>query len=441
MQNHLDTKLSRIETTVGIMKNNLRLADDEVIEKVAEATNLHSLANIYIQENEPENKDGIWIKANPEEVQYDTIKIDADVLLSGYWRYDNTEAYAGFYTYGPNEICYCQGKFYGIRPYTSTSNLEIYEYDFSTTPMTSQKVFSSTSHRIRITSSLSIQPFTDGTYVYIPDGNASGGGVHRFNPVDKTCTFISTMPSTYDTVGSNAPNFSSGCYNAADDSLYVVGPWGGQLASYNCTTKAITSLYYPTSTGPKMRYVYPMGEKLFTIRSKAPYASILDIATKTFTSITTGLENESMLATANIIDMGNYWYAFKALDKVLKINKNDFTYEDVTADFTQGKLNETITTVFHDKDHHFIAITADSAAGKRFVKMDLNTADYDHNSIVIMQSPISKTEKQTALWSYPALEGRMCQSFYDVYYYDKDTKYQFNLPTYYGNGNEWVQFK
>jgi hypothetical protein len=41
------------------MKNNLGLSENEVIENLATATNLHSLANIFIQENEPTIKNGI----------------------------------------------------------------------------------------------------------------------------------------------------------------------------------------------------------------------------------------------------------------------------------------------------------------------------------------------------------------------------------------------
>ena len=316
MENGLDTKLSRVESTIGIMKANLRLSENEVIEKVAEATNLHTLANIYIQENEPEAKDGIWIQANSEDVPYDTVKIDADILIDGYWRYDNLETYP-VYTLGPNELCAINGKFYGIRPYTSQTNLEIWEYDFTTTPYTAEKVYSSTSYKVYAagSGSNSIQLFTDGTYLYIPDGFCSKGGLYKFDPANKTCTFIAANPG-YTTYGSDCAYYGGGCYNADNNTIYIVGPWGGQLASYDCTTGTASALwsYY---NGPKMRYVYPMGDTLLCILSQAPYARIWDISAKKLTALSTGLEDESMLPYANFIDMGNYLYAFKGLDKVL----------------------------------------------------------------------------------------------------------------------------
>lgn len=438
MEQNLDTKLSRVESTINVMKTNLRLPENEVIEKVAEATNLHTLANIYIQEEEPETKDGIWIQASPEDVSYDTVKIDADILIKGYWRYDQTQSYPT-YSKGANELCAIGNKFYGVRNYSS--DVQIWEYDFTTNPYTTQKIYETSNYEVYIAGgSWGIQPFTDGTYLYIPNGFANRqGGVYQFNPQTKDFSFILIDPG-YDDMGSNCPYYNGGCYNAANDTIYVLGSWGGQMASYNRTTQEIKSVYSHYN-GPAMKYAYPMGETLFCILDTKPYARVFNISTNKLTAVTSDLANEQMLSRANIIDMGNYWYAFDGLTRVLKINKTDFTYEDVTSDFNQGDVGEDITTVIHDLQHHFIAVTTNSDKQRRFVSMDTEMVNYDHNSIIIMQSPITKTEKQAALWTYPNLEGRMCQSFYDVYYYNKDTGFHFNLPTYYGDGTQWIKFK
>ena len=83
MNNSLTNKLDRIDTTLGIMKTNLGLSQNEVIENLADATNLHTLANIFVQEEEPERKDGIWIQAKSEAYPYDTIRIDGDIIIPG----------------------------------------------------------------------------------------------------------------------------------------------------------------------------------------------------------------------------------------------------------------------------------------------------------------------------------------------------------------------
>ena len=58
-ENSLNEKLNRIDETLSIMKTNLHLSENEVIENLAEATNLHGLTNIFMQEEEPEKKEGI----------------------------------------------------------------------------------------------------------------------------------------------------------------------------------------------------------------------------------------------------------------------------------------------------------------------------------------------------------------------------------------------
>lgn len=90
MNQSLNNKLTRIDETLSIMKDNLKLNKNEIIENLATATNLHSLANIFIQENEPEAKEGIWIQADSETYPYDTIRIDGDVIIPGQWRNDKS---------------------------------------------------------------------------------------------------------------------------------------------------------------------------------------------------------------------------------------------------------------------------------------------------------------------------------------------------------------
>jgi hypothetical protein len=90
-ENSLNNKLNRIDETLLVMKNNLGLSNNEVIENLATATNLHSLANIFIQEEEPSIKDGIWVQAKKETHPYDTIRIDGDIIIPGEWRFDHPE--------------------------------------------------------------------------------------------------------------------------------------------------------------------------------------------------------------------------------------------------------------------------------------------------------------------------------------------------------------
>ena len=65
MDKSLTNKLTRIDETLSIMKNNLELDENEVIENLAKATDMRDTINIFISQEEPVKKDGIWLQTEP----------------------------------------------------------------------------------------------------------------------------------------------------------------------------------------------------------------------------------------------------------------------------------------------------------------------------------------------------------------------------------------
>lgn len=59
MDSNLSNKLNRVEESLITIKNNLHFPNNAIIEEVAASTDIKRIANIYIQENEPEKKEGI----------------------------------------------------------------------------------------------------------------------------------------------------------------------------------------------------------------------------------------------------------------------------------------------------------------------------------------------------------------------------------------------
>ena len=84
MENGLNEKLTRVDTAVATIKRNLHFAEDAVIEEVAGSTSLKRLLNIFIQDNEPEIKEGIWIKT-AENLPADNIVIDELIYTNEEW--------------------------------------------------------------------------------------------------------------------------------------------------------------------------------------------------------------------------------------------------------------------------------------------------------------------------------------------------------------------
>jgi hypothetical protein len=119
---------------------------------------------------------------------------------------------------------------------------------------------------------------------------------------------------------------------------------------------------------------------------------------------------------------------------VFEIDLIKLTYKDISNQFDFSSFTGLRGIVL--KENTYYAIDKVKGTGVYITPQDSASAEYDNNLIIIFQTPITKSEKQTALWTYPCLEGRMCQSFFDVYYYNKETGFDFALPMYYGDGTE-----
>jgi hypothetical protein len=138
----------------------------------------------------------------------------------------------------------------------------------------------------------------------------------------------------------------------------------------------------------------------------------------------------------------SYYYA--TIKSAVKIDKNTLTVIDITDDFADADLAKILGgLVFYDNSLNiFVGDNGTSEMKTTYLlKKECDTVHYDKNMIVIMQSPITNSALQTAIWTYPCLDGRMCQSFYDVYYYNTETGFNFAIPTYYGDGEKWIKFR
>ena len=82
MSNNLNNKLSRVDEAIANMRVNLKIDASAPIEEVASTTSLRlkELLNIYVQETEPVNKDGIWFKM--PSYSYESITIDENCSVA-----------------------------------------------------------------------------------------------------------------------------------------------------------------------------------------------------------------------------------------------------------------------------------------------------------------------------------------------------------------------
>lgn len=74
-ENRLNTKLNRVDEAIGTLRQKLKLNENDPVEKVVEKSDIKNHLNIFIQDTEPETKEGIWIKT-ADKLQIDKIVTD-----------------------------------------------------------------------------------------------------------------------------------------------------------------------------------------------------------------------------------------------------------------------------------------------------------------------------------------------------------------------------
>lgn len=429
MEQNLDAKLTRIENTVNIMKNNLGLPENEIIENLATATNLHSLANIFIQEAEPEIKDGIWIQANKESHPYDTVRFGGDIVIPGQWRLDERTSKT---MYSTNEVVALRGHDGNFVVHKGKVYVKGYwpdylgECDMETNVVTPL---------CNIPNSQAGAITASEDYIII---SGAGNWFFTYN--------ISTQETRQYTV-ENASRIYRTCYCAYDNSFYAFCSSNYNFYKINPETGVSETVSAISVYNNRAEYFTFMGQHLVIIKNyRSPYVTVYDLSdnyTRIHDKSISGLPSDD----AESFEMGNYvYYHITSKQMMYRLNKETYECENVTDQFDLTSFNkDNCYGMFGYQGKFYMAylIEKDTYHAKAiaFYRMDTISPEYDDSSIVVMQTPISKSEYRTAIWTYPNLDGRMLFSFYDAFYYNKDTGFDFAVPMYYGNGTEWIKFK
>ena len=134
-ENSLNNKFNRVDSAITEMRQNLNLQSTDSIEMVAETTalNLKKLMNIFIQQEEPETKDGIWIKNDPFE--YDEIRVDETFVIKGQFEPESAGGVAP-YTMGYASVVEWNKELYFLNMnYNSYTTGKMYRFDETTGSM------------------------------------------------------------------------------------------------------------------------------------------------------------------------------------------------------------------------------------------------------------------------------------------------------------------
>lgn len=432
MDNTIETKLNRVDAAVSTIKQNLHFEDNALIEDVAASTDIKRLTNVFVQQNEPEIKDGIWVQCDEKENAFDKIIMDRNMIVPYKWQIPDVltpfyiKSNANAVIASPNTVTVVGDTLFffdkGYITYDLTSNTNI----------ATERV-----DRNRLSSSTHNSSATDGTLIYFSYG--SYGQMHIYDPVTNADSEVSITQAGDHYIA----------YSPFDNCVYVITSEGRYILRHNRndnTTKQILSV---KEYNGELRYVrlLALGQQLLVITNVPGESFVIDLANNDNIS-KTAYEGLSTIAVPRnttsvaygLLDMSDHFYIYNGQDEIIKYSKETLLGEDVTSLFYDPAISKLHSLFYYNNQFYgFVSVTG--TAPVYLVPLAVQGKDYDCSAVIISQAPITRTEYQTALWTYEGLEGRMTQSFFDIFYYNKEKGYMKDYPIYYGNGTEWIRFK
>ena len=374
--------------------------------------------NIFIQEDEPTEKNGIWLQSNKT---FDEVCVDTDIIADEEW--DTIFPYKVLpYAFKSirNQVCCVENDIYifgGNNPYNHAL-----KYNTKTNEYTALK-------NIPKDFSNGFIIYHEG-FIYLFGGNVDPTTVYKYNIETNEYTQLSNMP--FNSILTSAIKVENEVYmfgSSSQSSLnYVVYKYNietneyTQLSNspqrfYNGICKLIGDYIYLLG-GPSSAYCYKFNYKSnsYTRLSNAPF-SINGSSSETFGN--------------NIYIFGNGGYDATNYNKSYKYNSMLDTYEQLKSiPFSVGSSG---CAIVNEK----IYIFGGEYNATKLQVMNLNLKDYEDNSILISQGV---GDYNTQLIN-AGTSGKLNYYFHDVWHYTREDGLDKTIPTYYGNGTEWVKFK
>ena len=422
MENGLNEKLTRVEETVGQIKTNLKLNSTAPIEEVVTATELKlkNLLNVYVQENEPENKDGIWLQMPTFE--YSNITIDE--LLGIKDEPCGEDRWPKFsQSKGPLCTGIVDGVLYGV------CGNQVYIFDQDTMQAT-----------LHATAPFEVTGSSHGAIFHNNKFYSFNGlnRIHCYNPVTNEKEFQSTsVPKS---------PYYAGYIGAYENYIFLFAQTPDFGFKYNLDTQEWTQLtkppkYLQSSHTNDNRTLVWNGMFLFpnacTGSSYSDYQLYgYNIATDTWSKMQA---QQGAYQCYSYVIVGDYMYTAQRSynpDYWRKVNliTGEKTYINISHEPNNNMLNMNVIngTIF---------IFFNSGMNGLVLSLGADTSSYDENTIVVVQGQYKLNPYNINLFSLPETKGgKLCWSFADVYPH-KDGELLTNIPSYYGDGTQWIKFK
>ena len=392
----------------------------QVVVDVPEAGGLE--LNIYCQETEPSKKDGIWLETDKES---DNIVIDESVISGLHWNNSGLPPipYAYFHglTVAKGTDVYLFGT-YGNSSSPGSKNL--YKYNTLT----------------NIYTKLSDMPYKYssgtgalvGNYVYIFGANNANFKIaYKYDTLNDIYTQISDVPYTC---------WDSDCAVYGND-IYLFGGGGDSTQrkyayKYNTLTDTYTRLtdipyiFYAGSVAIVDKNIYLFGSE---ISGYTRYAYKYNILTNTYTRLT---DIPYDFCRGAVQGMENKVYLFGTNASAGR--QNAYEYNPLTNTYIKlsdipNTFNKNNAVAIKNKDIYLFGGEFHPTLVQR---LSFVQKQYENNSIII-SSIKANTECNIISSGIKNLKVK----FSNVYYYTTSDGLDNTIPTYYGDGTQWIKFK
>lgn len=374
-----------------------------------------SKANVFIQEAEPETKEGIWFKKTSG--TYNKL-ITADTISS-----------EPYFEVGPTQL-------YQHKEVPSIAvGTDIYMFSDATTASNKAEKYNTitdTCSNLAEYNPTSDKLSNGGSLFWDESLNAIG----IINNKDYTHYMLDT--NIYDDSGSvNSqftwyshmllPNFNNNIYNAAASALLILNninknvtrvaiPVTDYYSGWHTILKGNSIYLFPCDSYNMLKtYRYDIDTNSFTELASMPYGTLKSVA-----------ELNNNIHIFGIKDSGNY----PQYNKHYIYNINTDTWTEAPDLSTPVTLFSRAVTI-----NDTIYITSADANAKTILKYREPSISFEPNSVVLQNGSTYKT----ALLTQPAnVQGRVTTSFDKAYMTDSSGNLITTDEKYYGNGTEWI---
>lgn len=371
--------------------------------------------NIFVQPTEPSTKKGIWIESADYEIEH--IIAGEDIFESESWNTTKMSSIKSIpYRFYQGSAVAINTDIYlfGSKYSTTASNHQIaYKYDTLTDTYTR---LTDIPYEFYQGSAVAV-----GTDIYL-----LGNGIRNYK--------YDVLTDTYTQVRNIPYSFIEGLATAVGTNIYLFGSSNSSYGQYAYKYDTVTNSYTKLTDVPTRCYrtsAVTIGTDIYLVciynGTLYKYDTTTDIYTRLANS-PSGLEGSSAISVNNNMYIfggyNNRQYAYKYDTEI-----NTFTrLADTPYAFYQGSA-----VIIEDRAEVYLFGGSDNPTKVQI--MEFNSADYENNSFVISQG--------VARYSTEILGNNNNIKFWfnNAWVYVTEEGLVRGLPTYYGDGTQWIKFK